>query len=104
MKWLTMDIIKAHSRIDFDCDDELLAVYANAAERTVLNVTRRTLSELEAMKDDDGDFPVPTPIVQASLMLVDHGYQQRSPVTQQNLYTVPYTFDMLVKPYMKLTE
>lgn len=47
-----------------------------------------------------GEFPVP--LIQASLMLVDNSYTQRSPASAQNLYSVPYTFDVLVKPYMKL--
>jgi hypothetical protein len=48
--------------------------------------------------------PVPAKIIHASLMLVDLSYQQRSPISQQNLYTVPYAFDMLIKPFMKLAN
>ena len=36
-------------------------------------------------------------------MLVDLSYQQRSPVSPVSMYAVPYTFDLLIKPYMKLT-
>ena len=38
MKWLTLDWIKQHSRIDFDCEDDLLELYGEAAEEAVLNV------------------------------------------------------------------
>ena len=31
MKWLTLEYIKAHSRIDFDIDDDLLEIYGNSA-------------------------------------------------------------------------
>jgi hypothetical protein len=37
-------------------------------------------------------------------MLVDVSYQYRSPVSAQNMSIVPYTFDLLVKPYVKLTD
>jgi uncharacterized phage protein (predicted DNA packaging) len=97
MKWLTLDTIKAHSRIDFNCDDKLLELYADAAEETVLNVCGTTYEELTKKYGD-----VPTPLQQASLMLVDLGYQQRCPASAQNLSAIPYTFDLLVKPYMIL--
>jgi hypothetical protein len=29
-------------------------------------------------------------------------YAQRTPASQQQLFTVPYSFDMLIKPYMRL--
>lgn len=41
--------------------------------------------------------------MQAGLMLVDNSYLQRSPASSLNMSAVPYTFDLLVKPYMKLT-
>lgn len=113
MKWLTLEYIKAHSRIDFDIDDTLLELYANAAEETVLNIIRRTYDDVLATfcttttADDDGNETTtvgnfPNPLMQAALMLVDHSYQQRTPASAQQLYTVPYAFDFLVKPYMKL--
>jgi uncharacterized phage protein (predicted DNA packaging) len=100
---LTTDYIKQHSRIDFDCEDALLELYGESAEETVLELTRRTYEEIVAIWGKPGK-PIPAKIIHASLMLVDLSYQQRSPVSQQNLYTVPYTFDMLIKPYMKLTD
>ena len=103
MKWLTLDYIKQHSRIDFDCEDALLELYGESAEDTVLDITRRTYDEI-VEKWGTKEKPIPAKIIHASLMLVDLSYQQRSPVTQQNLYTVPYAFDMLIKPYMKLAD
>ena len=97
MKWLTIEMIKAHSRIDFECEDNLLMLYADSAEQTVLNICGRSYEEIV---EKWGGFPVP--LIQASLMLVDNSYTQRSPASAQNLYSVPYTFDVLVKPYMKL--
>ena len=99
MKWLSLDYIHAHSRVDFNCEDPLLELYGASAEEAVLNVTRRTYDELI---EEYGE--IPAPIYQASLMLVELSYTQRAPVTQANLYTVPYAFDFLVKPYMKLHD
>lgn len=98
MKWLTIDWIKQHSRIDFDCEDDLLELYGESAEQTVLNVCNRTM---EGIADTYGK--VPAPLYVAALMLVEVSYTQRAPITQQNMYTVPYAFDMMVKPYMRLT-
>jgi uncharacterized phage protein (predicted DNA packaging) len=99
MKWLTLDWIKRHSRIDFDCEDDLLELYGESAEDTVLNVIARSYTEVIEHYGE-----VPKPLFVAALMLVEVSYTQRAPITQQNMYTVPYAFDMMVKPYMKLTN
>lgn len=88
-----------HSRIDFNVSDAILEVYGNAAEDVVLNICN---TSYDAMVAEYGD--VPAPIMVASLQLVELSYTQRSPVTQANLSIVPYSFDLLVKPYMKLTS
>ena len=99
MKWLTIEWIKAHSRIDFDCEDDLLELYGESAEDTVLNVIARDYTDVIETYGE-----VPKPLFVASLMLVDVSYTQRSPISQQNMYAVPYAFDMMVKPYMKLAS
>ena len=99
MKYLEIDYIKQHSRIDYDCEDGVLELYANAAEETVLNYLNRTYQDLLGTYGE-----VPTPIRQATLMLVDVSYTHRSPVTPTSMSIVPYTFDILVKPYMRLTD
>jgi uncharacterized phage protein (predicted DNA packaging) len=97
MKWLTIDLIKKHCRIDHDCEDDILEMYAEAAEDAILNTTRRTF--LGMLFKYGG---IPRPIVNASLLMVAHSYQHRSPANINNLYTVPYAFDFMVKPYMRL--
>lgn len=99
MKWLTLEWIKAHSRIDFNGEDELLELYGESAEDTVLNVIARDYTEVIEHYGE-----VPKPLFVAALMLVEVSYTQRAPFTQQNMYTVPYAFDMMVKPYMKLAS
>lgn len=97
MRWLDLEYIKAHSRIDYDCEDDLLELYADSAEETVLNMLGRTY---ENLIEECGE--VPAPVKQAALMLVDLSYKERSPISPQQLYAVPYTVDVLIKPYMVL--
>lgn len=99
MKWTTIDYIKRHSRIDFDCEDAELELYGESAETTVLNYLNRSYQDmLEAYGD------VPAPVRQATLILVDVSYQHRSPVSPTNVSQVPYTVDIKLKPYMRLTS
>jgi len=103
MKWLTIDYIKSHSRIDYCCEDSLLELYGNSAEQTLLNVLRRSYDDVvEEFGDEEN--PIPAPLMHASLMLVELSYQFRSPISKTNLYLVPYTFESLIKPYMKLLD
>lgn len=97
MKYLTLEFIKAHSRIDYDCEDDLLELYGESAETTVLNHINRSYDDLV-----EAFGTVPKPIMQATLMLVDVSYQYRSPVNATSVSVVPYTFDILLKPYMQL--
>ena len=106
MKWLTIEYIKTHSRIDYDCEDSLLELYGEAAEQSVLNVINRSFEELLEVfgiptADPDKKL-VPAPIIQASLMIVDNSYQFRAAATPQNIYATLYGVDALIKPYMKL--
>lgn len=99
MKWLTLEKIKQQLRIeqDFTMEDELLTGYGKSAESTILNHLNRTYYDI---KEQYGE--VPHDIINASLMLVDVWYQHRSPVESVNLSVVPYAFDLIIKPYMKL--
>ena len=100
MKFLTFDQIKAQLRLD-DAqateERDLLELYGEAAEDMVLNTLNRTITDIYEQYG-----MVPKALVQAGLMLVAQSYQHREPVSPQNLYSVP-AFDMLMKPYIKLT-
>ena len=100
MKWLTIEQIKAQCRIeqDFTAEDELLEMYGESAENTVLNLLNRDITDIYEQYGC-----IPRPLVHATLMLVAQSYQHREPVSPQNLYTVPYAFDLLLKPYLRLT-
>jgi hypothetical protein len=101
MKFLTFDLIKAQLRLDdLQATDEhdLLELYGDAAEDMVLNSCNRTMEDIVEQYG-----MVPKALVQAGLMLVAQSYQHREPASPQNLYAVPYAFDLLLKPYMRLT-
>ena len=98
MKWLTLDYIKQHSRIDIDCEDELLELYGEDAEDTVLNLINRSYEEVMELWGS-----VPKPLYVAALMLVEVDYNHRSPDSINNMYAVKYGFDMKIKPYIRLS-
>ena len=101
MKFVTFDEIKAQLRLtDEQAEQEkgLLEDYGSSAEDTILNIIDRTYPEIVCKYGD-----VPRPIVRAALLLVDNWYKERSPETSNNLYIIPYSFDLMLKPYMKLT-
>lgn len=100
MKFLTFDQIKAQLRLDDEQAEEerdLLVLYGESAEDAVLSLVRRNMANLVETYGR-----VPKQIVQATLMLVAISYQHREPASQQNMYAVPYTFDLLIKSYMRL--
>lgn len=102
MKFLTFEQIQAQLRLDdqqFEDEHDLLELYGDAAEEMVLNTCNRTITDIYEQYG-----MVPKALVQAGLMLVAQSYQHREPVSPQNLYAVPYAFDMMVKPYMRLTS
>ena len=105
MKFLTIDKIKQQLRLDCTCEAELLEEYGNSAEQTLAGyigfMDENNLPSADKMLEAYGGT-MPAPLVQAALMLVDTSYQFRSPVSAQNMSVVPYTFDLLVKPYVKL--
>lgn len=103
MKILHIDYIKKHSRICCDCEDDLLNIYGDAAEEAIANYTNRgkNVDELIASLMEDYGC-IPRSIMQAALMLVDVSYTYRSPLSPTNISVVPYTFDILIKPYMIL--
>ena len=101
MKFLTFNQIKAQLRLDdqqAQDEHDLLELYGEAAEDVVLNTCNRTITDIYEQYGT-----VPTALVQAGLMLVAQSYQHREPASPQNLYAVPYAFDLLLKSYIRLT-
>lgn len=100
MKWLTLNEIKDQLRIerDFTLEDQKLTTYGDSAEEVLMEVTRRTYDDFI-----DNYGKIPTPIREVSLMLVTASYETGSAVSLQQFYSNP-TFDMKVKPYMRLAD
>lgn len=99
MKYLTTEHIRQHLRIDAVDEDAVLELYGSAAEDTVLNLCNRTIDDVIANYGG-----VPDPIRQATLLLVGISYQHREPASTMNVSQVPYTFDILLKPYIRLAD
>lgn len=101
MKYLTFEQIKGQLRLD-DEQAELertrLEGMAMAAEEAVLAIMRRSL--LDVILTYNG---LPQRLIQVTLLLVDEWYQHRSPVEQGQLSPVPYAFDFMLKPMMRLS-
>lgn len=110
MKFLTLDDIKAQCRIesDFTLEDGLLTRYGNAAENTLLRMCNRSLQNLIDEYGEEGETPeekiVPSDFYLAALMLVKHLYEHHGPTQNVPVSMVPYTLDMLIKPFMQLTS
>ena len=102
MKFLTFDMIKAQLRLDDEqacMEHDLLEEYGEAAEDAVLNICNRTLEDIIEQYGK-----VPAPLRHVARMLVDNAYKERSPISPQNMSVVPYAFDLMLRPYMRLTS
>lgn len=107
MKYLTIDYIKQHSRIDFDCEDAELDLYGNAAEEAMQNLLARSYEDIvetfgRVTGDEDTDMPVPAAIVNGTLLIACYLYENRSIDSQVKSEAVP-GLPLLIKPYMRLS-
>ena len=98
LKWLSIDAIHAHSRIDFNCEDAELEQMGITAEQAILDLTRRTF---ENFIDTYGR--IPDPIFNASLLLVQNLYNNRDAEEQRDSKEIAFGFSFMVKNYMVLT-
>ncbi len=101
MKYLTFEQIKQQLRLDDEqarLEQTRLEGMAMAAEEAVLAIMRRSL--MDVILTYNG---LPQRLVQVTLLLVDEWYQHRSPVEQGQLSPVPYAFDFMLKPMMRLS-
>ena len=97
LKWLNIDAIHQHCRIDFNCEDAELEQYGIAAEQAILDLTRRTF---ENFIDTYGR--IPDPIFNASLLLVQSLYKNRDAEEQRDSKEIAVGFSFMVKKYMYL--
>ena len=100
MKWLTIEQIIAALRLDTEqaeLERGLLELYGRSAERSILNIVRRSYAELI---DTYGE--VPDDIMVATFELTDNLIRHRSPGEQVGISIVPYNFDLMLKNYIRL--
>ena len=66
-----------------------------------LGISRTPVAEaIASLTEQYGE--IPESVIEAALELVDHQYQYRGLVSPTSISTVPYNWDLLLKPYMKL--
>jgi hypothetical protein len=98
LRWLNLDAIHQRLRIDFNCEDADLEEMARTAEQSILDLTRRTY---ENFIDVYGR--IPSPIFNASLLLVGSLYNNREAEAQRDSKEIAFGFSFMVKNYMVLT-
>ena len=99
LKWLNLDAIHQHCRIDFNCEDAELEQMGITAEQAILDLTRRTFENFI-----DAYGRIPDPIFNATLLLVQSLYNNRDAEEQRDSKEIAFGFSFMVKNYMVLTE
>lgn len=109
MQFITLNELKDQLRIEHDYTDEdtLLTTIGNAAEAALLRACNRTADNLLATfgttDPDSGDVLPPPDFVMACLMMGKHLYEHRGPDDSVQQVQVPYSIDLMVKAFIKLT-
>lgn len=99
MEVVSLGELKANSRIDGTEEDAVLEQIGETAEAMVQAIMERDFADLA---EEFGS--VPAPVVRSILCLADHLYTHRAAVSSSSMYAVPYTIDMMLKPYCKLVR
>lgn len=101
---LTLEELKAQMRVDFEEDDNIITAYGRAAEEAVESYCRRSISELIAENEARGRTGFPYTVKVCMLMLASHLYRRREPVESVSQTAVPYTFEFMLKDWVKLSS
>lgn len=115
LKIVTLADLKLQMRVEENDEDNLITQYGIAAERQIITETRRSMQELCAIgyEESNGEAPsgdidakwFPAPLRVAILMLAANLYRNREPVAAGVSVTpIPYTIEVLVKPYVRLSN
>lgn len=116
LRIVTLAELKTQMRVEDNVEDALIDAYGRAAEGTVLRHTRRSISELCLMnyteqngeelteEEQPGVEWFPSALKVAILMLAAQLYRNREPVSAGAMTAVPYTIEVLVKPWTKLNK
>lgn len=89
----TLDSIKAHLNIDkeYQEDDELLIMYAQASEDAI---EKHINCKLNNMMNDEGY--VPASVQSAILLMIGNLYANRESVAIGNAVKIPYSMEYLI--------
>jgi hypothetical protein len=100
--YISLSDAKKHLNIDtsFTDDDTYINSLINVAELAVEKHLNIALSELK----DEGTNLVPSPIIQAMLLLIGNLYANREPVAFTSVNKVPYAFEYLLSLYRNYNE
>ena len=113
---VTLDELKQQMRVEESIEDNIITEYGIAAERQIISETRRSLEELCVRgyidyhgNEPDGITPgvawFPSPLKVAILMFAANLYRNREPVAAGvTVAAIPYTLEVMVKPYVKLAQ
>lgn len=116
LRIVSLEELKAQMRVEDNVEDELIGAYGRAAEGTVLRHTGRTVSELCLMNYEEQNGPLPegqdvpgtewfpSSLKVAVLMFAAQLYRNREPVSAGPMTAIPYTLEVLVKPWTKLSK
>lgn len=98
-KFIDLSLVRQHCRIDDDDhgQDDVLRLYADAAREWVINATGYSEEELLARW-----VRMPTPLVQAMLLLAGHFFAYREASVPGSLTPVGRAMHDLIAPYTKL--
>ena len=102
LQMVTLEELKAQMRVDFDDDDALITLYGQASEEAVRTYCCRSTAELTEENERRGGEGLPYGPRLCVLLLSAHLYRMREPVSSLQHVCVPYTYDYLLKPWVKL--
>jgi len=98
---LELKDIKKQCRIDEDFteEDDLLKVYAGAAEKRTTRYLNRTLY-LDSVPDTDPDGVLLSDDIKLGMLhLVSHWYDNRASASDVQQFEAPMSFEFLIGPY-----
>ena len=115
LKIVTLAELKLQMRVEENDEDNLITLYGIAAERQIITETRRSMQELCAIgyEESNGEAPsgdidakwFPAMLRTAILMFAAQLYRYREPVISGTIVAdVPYSIEVLVKPYVRLSN
>ena len=97
---LALEELKQHLNVDYDDDDSYLMYLGKVAMLRIFGMTNRPVEELEAL----GGGTYPEELRLAAMQLAAHWYRVRESVSSVNQVAVPFGLNLLVKPFVKLSQ